>query len=71
MDAAVSSTRVVIADDHPLMLAATSQVFDDAKGFEVVGKATTGHQVEPSSRGRDRTSSFSTSSFRASTAWRA
>jgi DNA-binding NarL/FixJ family response regulator len=47
MDAAVSSTRVVIADDHPLMLTATSQVFDDANGFEVVGKATTGHQVEP------------------------
>jgi DNA-binding NarL/FixJ family response regulator len=47
MDAAVSSTRVVIADDHPLMLNATSQVFEDADGFAVVGKATTGHQVEP------------------------
>jgi DNA-binding NarL/FixJ family response regulator len=47
MDAAVSSTRVVIADDHPLMLNATSQVFEDADGFDVVGKATTGHQVEP------------------------
>jgi DNA-binding NarL/FixJ family response regulator len=47
MDAALSSTRVVIADDHPLMLNATSQVFEDADGFDVVGKATTGHQVEP------------------------
>ena len=47
MDAALSSTRVVIADDHPLMLNATSQVFADAGGFAVVGNATTGHQVEP------------------------
>jgi DNA-binding NarL/FixJ family response regulator len=47
MDAALSSTRVVIADDHPLMLYATIQTFEDASGFDVVGKATTGHQVEP------------------------
>ena len=47
MDAALSSTRVVIADDHPLMLSATSQVFADADGFAVVGEATMGHQVEP------------------------
>ena len=47
MDDALSSTRVVIADDHPLMLNATSQVFADADGFVVVGKASTGHQVEP------------------------
>jgi DNA-binding NarL/FixJ family response regulator len=44
---AARSTRVVIVDDHPLMLNAMSQVFDDAGGFDVVGKATTGHQVEP------------------------
>jgi DNA-binding NarL/FixJ family response regulator len=47
MEAERSSTRVVIVDDHPLMLNAMSQVFDDANGFDVVGKATTGHQVEP------------------------
>jgi DNA-binding NarL/FixJ family response regulator len=47
MEAESSSTRVVIVDDHPLMLNAMSQVFDDANGFDVVGKATTGHQVEP------------------------
>ena len=47
MDAALSGMRVVNADDHPLMLDATSQVFEDADGFDVVGKATTGHQVEP------------------------
>jgi DNA-binding NarL/FixJ family response regulator len=47
MEAERSSTRVVIVDDHPLMLNAMSQVFDDANGFDVVGRATTGHQVEP------------------------
>ena len=41
------SRRVVIAEDHPLMLSAISQVLDDAKGFEVVGTATSGLQVEP------------------------
>lgn len=55
MDAAPSSRRVVIADDHPLMLNATSQVFADADGFAVVGKATTGHQVEPEAPRRHRT----------------
>jgi DNA-binding NarL/FixJ family response regulator len=45
MDA--NQTRVVIADDHPLLVKAISQVLEDAKTFEVVGSASSGLQVEP------------------------
>lgn len=47
MDSGASATRVVVVDDHPLMREATRQHLEDASGFEVVGSATTGHQVEP------------------------
>jgi DNA-binding NarL/FixJ family response regulator len=39
--------RVVVAEDHPLMLKAIVQILDEANGFEVVGSATTGAQVAP------------------------
>jgi hypothetical protein len=52
MDAAPSSRRVVIADDHPLMLNATSQVFADADGFAVVGRRRRGTRSTRSSPGR-------------------
>ena len=42
-----AATRVVLADDHPLFLKAISQVLEDARGFEVVGTATSGLQVGP------------------------
>jgi DNA-binding NarL/FixJ family response regulator len=42
-----SQTRVVIADDHPLLVKAISQIIEDAKTFEVVGSASSGLQVEP------------------------
>jgi DNA-binding NarL/FixJ family response regulator len=39
--------RVVIADDHGLMLEGTKQALQQAGGFEVVGEATNGAQVLP------------------------
>ena len=39
--------RVLLADDHRLMLAAIRLVLDDAGDIEVVGEATTGSQVLP------------------------
>jgi two-component system nitrate/nitrite response regulator NarL len=39
--------RVVVVDDHPLFLKAISQHLADARGFEVVGTATSGLQVGP------------------------
>jgi DNA-binding NarL/FixJ family response regulator len=47
MDDGASSVRVVVVDDHPLMLEATTLALEHANGFEVVGSATTGPQVEP------------------------
>jgi len=44
---AKSQTRVVIADDHPLLVKAISQILEDAKTFEVVGSTSSGLQVEP------------------------
>jgi len=41
------SRRVVIAEDHPLMLSAISQVLEDAKGFEVVGDPAAMFDREP------------------------
>jgi two-component system, NarL family, nitrate/nitrite response regulator NarL len=40
-------TRVVIVDDHPLFLEAVAHTLDSANGFTVVGRATSGLQVEP------------------------
>jgi DNA-binding NarL/FixJ family response regulator len=40
-------TRVVIVEDHPLMLSATREMLEQADGFTVVGTAISGLQVEP------------------------
>ena len=40
-------TRVVIVEDHPLMLSALKETLEQADGFTVVGTATSGLQVEP------------------------
>ena len=39
--------KVVIADDHPLMLAAMRIAFSDAPDIEIVGEATAGQEVLP------------------------
>jgi two-component system, NarL family, response regulator DevR len=39
--------RVVIVEDHPLMLSALRETLEDADGFAVVGTANSGLQVEP------------------------
>jgi DNA-binding NarL/FixJ family response regulator len=39
--------KVLIADDHPLMLVALHRALDAAEGFEVVGEARTGSEVLP------------------------
>lgn len=39
--------RVVIADDHPLVVDAIAQVFKDEGEFEVIGTAASGAQVAP------------------------
>jgi DNA-binding NarL/FixJ family response regulator len=39
--------RVLIADDHRLMVEGTKQALERAGGFEVVGEATNGSQVLP------------------------
>jgi DNA-binding NarL/FixJ family response regulator len=38
-------TRVLIADDHPLILAGIRRALDRSEGVEVVGEATSGAQV--------------------------
>jgi DNA-binding NarL/FixJ family response regulator len=43
----VAVLRVVIADDHRLMVEGTKQALEKAGGFEVVGEATNGAQVLP------------------------
>ena len=43
----MASLRVVIADDHRLMLEAINMALSDAPGIEVVGQATSGSQVLP------------------------
>jgi DNA-binding NarL/FixJ family response regulator len=40
-----SATRVLIADDHPLILAGIRRTLERAEDIEVVGEATTGPQV--------------------------
>jgi DNA-binding NarL/FixJ family response regulator len=39
--------RVLIADDHPLILAGIRHALEDADGFEVVGETNNGAQVLP------------------------
>jgi DNA-binding NarL/FixJ family response regulator len=39
--------KVVIADDHPLILAGVRRVLESAEGFEVVGEARSGSEVLP------------------------
>ena len=41
------AVRVLIADDHRLMVEGTKQALERAGGFEVVGEASTGVQVLP------------------------
>jgi DNA-binding NarL/FixJ family response regulator len=43
----MNKKRVVVADDHPVIHEAISQVLDDAIDFELVGSATSGAQVAP------------------------
>jgi DNA-binding NarL/FixJ family response regulator len=38
---------VLLADDHPLMIAAVRGALEDEKDFEIVGEATSGAQVMP------------------------
>jgi DNA-binding NarL/FixJ family response regulator len=40
-------TRVLLADDHPLILAGVRRTLEDADDFEVVGEAQVGSQVLP------------------------
>src|SRR4051794_14255224 len=39
--------RVVIADDHGLMVEGTKRALEEAGGFEIVGEASNGAQVLP------------------------
>src|ERR1044071_10431680 len=39
--------RVLIADDHPLILAGIKHALEDAEGFEVVAETSNGAQVLP------------------------
>jgi len=43
----VSKLRVLLADDHPLMIAAVRGALESEKDFEIVGEATSGSQVIP------------------------
>jgi DNA-binding NarL/FixJ family response regulator len=39
--------RVLVADDHPIMLVGVRRVLDQTEGFEVVGEARVGSEVLP------------------------
>jgi two-component system nitrate/nitrite response regulator NarL len=43
----VSKLRVLLADDHPLMIAAVRSALEGEKDFEIVGEAMSGSQVMP------------------------
>ena len=43
----MAKLRVLLADDHPLMIAAVRSALESEKDFEIVGEATTGSQVMP------------------------
>jgi DNA-binding NarL/FixJ family response regulator len=43
----LSKLKVLLADDHPLMIAAVRSSLEAAKDFEIVGEALSGSQVMP------------------------
>ena len=43
----MSKLKVLLADDHPLMIAAVRTALESEKDFEVIGEATSGAQVMP------------------------
>ena len=43
----MAKLRVLLADDHPLMIAAVRSALECEKDFEIVGEATSGSQVMP------------------------
>ena len=43
----MAKLRVLLADDHPLMIAAVRSALESEKDLEIVGEATTGSQVMP------------------------
>ena len=46
----LDTLRVLVADDHRLMLAAVRRAFADAEDFEIVGEVSVGSQVVPAVR---------------------
>ena len=46
----MKSVKVLVADDHRLMLAAVRRALTDAEGFEIVGEVSVGSQVVPAVR---------------------
>ena len=48
----MAKLRVLLADDHPLMIAAARSALESEKDFEIVGEATSGSQVMPWSLAR-------------------
>jgi two-component system, NarL family, response regulator LiaR len=46
----MDTLRVLVADDHRLMLAAVRRALDNAEGFEVVGEVSVGSHVVPAVR---------------------
>src|SRR5688572_31559516 len=46
----MDTLRVLVADDHRLMLAAIRRALGDANGFEIVGEVSVGSHVVPAVR---------------------
>ncbi|HWN22804.1 MAG TPA: response regulator transcription factor [Gaiellaceae bacterium] len=46
----MDTLRVLVADDHRLMLAAVRRALSDAEGFEIVGEVSVGSHVVPAVR---------------------
>jgi DNA-binding NarL/FixJ family response regulator len=46
----MDTLRVLVADDHRLMLAAVRRALGEAEGFEIVGEVSVGSQVVPAVR---------------------
>jgi hypothetical protein len=66
-----SRVRVVIADDHRLVLDGIKRALESDGGFEIVGETQSGTQVLPLVGKTNPTSCSSTSACRTWTAWRA
>src|SRR4026209_1177110 len=47
----MDTLRVLVADDHRLMLAAVRRALADAEDFEIVGEVSIGSHVVPAGRG--------------------